>query len=260
VAEGRSVTKHASPHLCHVPAAPESTTAGMECEPFGRSFDDFVSMFDLSARDLERPILHSRCGVASFAADARARGHDVVACDPLYWGTSAEILQAAHEVRRTGFAGRLDVQVHRGEDRWQPPEQNPQFRLASIKRFLGDYPFGRASGRYVPGGIPSLGFPDNAFGLALSSQFARSSQSTHEFHVAAAFELLRVAPEARFFPLVDQTGTSSSHLEQVMSALERCGHRIGLVVVDFDLQPGADRMLLVERHANATHPGRRDLP
>ena len=50
--------------------------------PWGRSFDEYRRMFDLSAQDLELRILGCGDGPAAFNASMRQRGGRVVSCDP----------------------------------------------------------------------------------------------------------------------------------------------------------------------------------
>lgn len=51
---------------------------------WGRTFDEYQAMFDLSAADLRRRILGCGDGPASFNAELNSLGGDVVSIDPLY--------------------------------------------------------------------------------------------------------------------------------------------------------------------------------
>src|SRR3712207_1736049 len=52
--------------------------------PWGRSFDEYCRMFDLTKDDLSRSIIGCGDGPASFNAEASRRGTHVISCDPLY--------------------------------------------------------------------------------------------------------------------------------------------------------------------------------
>lgn len=52
--------------------------------PWGRSFDEYVSMFALTDADLTGRILGCGDGPAGFNAEATRRGCRVISCDPLY--------------------------------------------------------------------------------------------------------------------------------------------------------------------------------
>src|SRR5437868_7825848 len=68
-----------------------------EIIPWGRSFDEYRRLFALSDADLARPVLGCGDGPASFNAEATARGHAVVSCDPIYAFSAAEIERRVRE-------------------------------------------------------------------------------------------------------------------------------------------------------------------
>ena len=59
--------------------------------PFGRSFDEYVSMFSLSDRDLQKTILSVADGPASFNAEGTQQGCQIQSVDPLYAFKGEEI-------------------------------------------------------------------------------------------------------------------------------------------------------------------------
>src|SRR3954463_14617524 len=73
--------------------------------PWGRSLDEYVQMFQLTAGDLERQILDCGGGPASFAAETAARGSRVIAVDPIYRFSAAEIAKRVEAVAPTMVAG-----------------------------------------------------------------------------------------------------------------------------------------------------------
>lgn len=52
--------------------------------PFGRSFDEYIKMFNLSESNLKRRILGVGDGPASFNAEATKLGVNVTSIDPIY--------------------------------------------------------------------------------------------------------------------------------------------------------------------------------
>jgi hypothetical protein len=58
--------------------------------PWGRSFDEYRRMFALTDADLTSSIVGCADGPASFNAEATARGHSVISCDPIYRFSTAE--------------------------------------------------------------------------------------------------------------------------------------------------------------------------
>jgi hypothetical protein len=97
--------------------------------------------------------------------------------------------------------------------------------------------------------LPSLPFPDNAFDLALSSHFLflYSEQLSADFHLAAVREMLRVAVEARFYPLLALDGSPSPHVQLVAAELRGDSCQVDFVPIDFEFQKGANQMLRIRR-------------
>jgi hypothetical protein len=70
--------------------------------PWGRSFDEYRKMFTLTDEDLNLKILGCADGPASFNAEMRQRGKEVVSCDPLYGNNILDALPAviSHRINR----------------------------------------------------------------------------------------------------------------------------------------------------------------
>jgi hypothetical protein len=208
-------------------------------------------MFRLSGGDLAGPVLGCGDGPASFNAEATARGHRVVSCDPIYALSVAEI-----ERRVRDCSAGLIAQVRAGPaafvwGRFRDPEHLGECRLAAMRRFLDDYEAGKARGRYVAASLPTLPFAGGRFRLALCSHllFLYSGQLDLAFHVASVEELLRVAAEVRVFPLLGLDGKESPHVGPVLSHLAGRGLRAEVEAVPYEFQRGGDRMMRVRRPA-----------
>lgn len=142
-----------------------------EAAPWGRTFAEYVKLFELSPEDLKRRILDCGGGPASFTAEATARGCSVVACDPIYAFPAREIERRVHETYPLMLAG---MRAERDRFVWThmgSPEEVGKRRLQAMHRFLEDLPDGLACGRYFAEALPKLSFEDDVFGLALSSHF-----------------------------------------------------------------------------------------
>ncbi|MFN7140076.1 MAG: hypothetical protein ACK4UN_12145 [Limisphaerales bacterium] len=63
----------------------------------------------------------------------------------------------------------------------------------------------------------------------------------------SVLELCRIAPDVRMFPLLSLDRSLSRHLGPVMAAAERNGLRAEIVVVDYELQKGGNKMLRITR-------------
>jgi SAM-dependent methyltransferase len=220
-----------------------------EVVPWGRNFQEYVRFFALTPDDLSLRILDCGGGPASFTAEAAERGHTVVACDPIYRFTSAEIETRVNEVEpimREGLIAEHErfIWTYAGS-----PEELSERRLAAMRHFLADFTPGLKSGRYLAEGLPRLPLANQVFDLALSSHFLflYSDQLSLDFHLSAITEMLRVAREARFYPLMALDGTRSHHLNLVMSTMQAEGCSVELVPIPFEFQKGANQMLRITR-------------
>jgi hypothetical protein len=216
--------------------------------PWGRSYEEYASMFSLTGSDMAGRILGCGDGPASFNAEATRRGIKVVSCDPIYTFNKADIkarIVATYEQV-------IDQTKHnQNEFVWEAitsVEELGQVRMAAMEAFLDDYPAGLVEGRYLNFELPSLPFPDGEFDLALCSHFLflYSRQLDEAFHDASLLELCRVAKEVRVFPLLALGGTISPHLERSIEMLHAAGHQVSIQQVNYEFQRGASEMLRIQ--------------
>jgi hypothetical protein len=211
--------------------------------PWGRSFEEYRLMFDLSAIDLSGRILGCGDGPASFNAEAVAAGYDVVSFDPIYAFPAGDIRRRVEETRDTILS---QVKQHPERFVWdffRDADDLGRHRLAAMHRFLDDFDRGKQEGRYLTASLPRLPFADGAFRLALVSHvlFLYSEHLDAAFHVESAFELLRVADEVRVFPLLTLERRWSPHVEPIRSALESAGYAAEIRTVPYEFQRAEDR-------------------
>jgi len=213
--------------------------------PWGRSFDEYVAMFALEPRDLRRRILGCADGSAAFNAVANRAGGGVVSVDPLYEYGAVEIKQRIDAV----FQSVLD-ETERNKDEFvwrhvQSVAELGELRKTAMDEFLADYEAGVKEYRYVAGELPSLPFMDQTYELALCSHFLflYSEHYDLQFHIDSLKELCRVAEEVRVFPLTELGARPSRHLKQTIDACIQAGLNPRIVVVDYEFQKGANRML-----------------
>jgi hypothetical protein len=224
-----------------------------EVIPWGRSFEEYQRMFALTGDDLAGAVLGCGDGPANFNAEATARGHRVVSCDPLYAFSAGEIERRVAECYDTVIS-----QVKRNMDGFvwgyfRNPDHLGECRLTAMRRFLADFAQGKQEGRYVAASLPRLPFADNQFSLALVSHllFLYSEQLALDFHIAAIEGLLRVAGEVRVFPLLGLDRQWSPHVGPVRDCLMRAGFGVEVVAVGYEFQKAEDhagnRMMRVRR-------------
>ena len=224
-----------------------------EVVPWGRSYDEYVSMFALTRADLSRRILGCGDGPASFNAELTRRGGHIRSVDPVYRLGPVALARRIDETRHE-IMSQLRNEQHRFV--WRDiasPEALERIRLEAMRTFLADYPEGRQRGRYILARLPELPLPNDSADLALCAHLLLfyAQQLPVETHVASAKELLRVAPEVRLFPLVDTNAHSSPHLQPVIDALRKDGARVETITVEYEFQRGGDEMLVIRRRGEA---------
>lgn len=215
--------------------------------PWGRSFDEYVAMFSLTAGDQTKRILGCGDGPASFNAELYAQGGRAVSVDPLYQFSAEEIAKRIDETYPLVLE---QTRKNEGNFVWthiRSVEVLGQVRMKAMNTFLADYPEGKARGRYLFGELPALDFADRSFDLALCSHFLflYSAQLDAEFHLRALRELCRVATEVRIFPLLELGAVRSRHLRGVLSQLALEGYRSDIVRVPYEFQKGGNEMLVL---------------
>jgi uncharacterized small protein (DUF1192 family) len=217
--------------------------------PWGRSFDEYRRMFDLTEDDLRASIVGCGDGPASFNAEATGRGSRVISCDPIYrYGVD----ELRHRIAVTYDEILEQTRRHADAFVWttiHSVDELGRVRMAAMNDFLDDYPAGRGAGRYIDAELPNLPFADLSFDLALSSHFLflYSTQLGEAFHRAAIAEMCRVATEVRIFPLLALGATPSPLVEPVVDGLRAHGLVVSLDDVPYEFQRGGNRMMRIRR-------------
>ena len=215
--------------------------------PFGRSLQEYRALFQLQDHDLDKRILSAADGPASFNAEMRRMGHRVYSVDPLYLFEANQIHDQFYRV-----VDNIIQQVKSSTEDWvwkfhASPDALRHTRVEALEKFLADFGLGRKEGRYIPARLPVLPFQDNSFDLALCSHFLflYSDHLSRDFHLRSIRELLRVAHEARLFPLLTLEQKVSPYVDFIMRKMEQEGYVVCLQQVGYELQRGADHMLVI---------------
>ena len=217
--------------------------------PWGRSFDEYWRMFNLTDRELGLRIVDCGGGPASFNAQAARRGATVISCDPIYRFETAQIGD-----RIASTYNEVLEQTRRNADEFvwnsiRSVEELGQIRMAAMKEFLADYPAGKAEGRYVDAELPTLPFGDTSFDLALCSHllFLYTTQLGEAFHRLAVREMCRVAAEVRIFPLLALGATRSPYVDTIVDEFAHQGLDVSIADVPYEFQRGGNQMLRINK-------------
>ncbi len=213
--------------------------------PWGRSYEEYVVMFGLNEADLNLRILGLADGPAGFNAGLTRRGGNAVSVDPLYGLEAGQIKCRIAETYPTVIA---KLRENQGDYVWEAIpsiEDLGRIRMAAMVDFLADYDAGKREGRYIEGELPTLSLVNRQFDLALCSHFLflYSGRHSAEFHLRSVLEMLRVAGEARIFPLLTLDGAPSPHLDFVVGQLAGLGFSVEFQQVPYEFQRGGNRLL-----------------
>lgn len=228
-----------------------------EIVPWGRSFEEYIAMFELSEDDLSKRILGCGDGPSSFNAGLTKRRGSIVSIDPLYAFGADDISKRIDET----FADVMqETEKNRDEFVWshiQSVDELGKVRMAAMRDFLADFSIGRIERRYLPESAPNLSFPDNSFDLALSSHFLflYSDHLNIGFHIDAISELCRVSRETRIFPLLKLGAVPSPHVGPVTEHFRSEGYEVAQIKVPYEFQRGGNQMLRI-RKLEQVAPGR----
>lgn len=218
--------------------------------PWGRSFDEYVRMFDLSEGDLSAKIIDCGAGPASFNFEMHRAGRAVVSVDPIYAFSASQIARRIDETCETVLRKTAESQDNFVWHELQSIEHLRETRMRAMQLFLNDFLRGLSEGRYRVGKLPRLPFAAGEFDLALCSHFlfTYSHLLPLGFHLASVRELCRVGRAARIFPMIPNFGRAHSpHLQPLIEQLTTEGYRCEIRQVPYEFQKGGNEMLRVTR-------------
>ncbi|NJR50780.1 MAG: SAM-dependent methyltransferase [Leptolyngbyaceae cyanobacterium CSU_1_3] len=214
--------------------------------PFGRSLDEYVQMFNLTERDLQRSILGVGDGPASFNAEGTKLGYQIQSIDPLYEFSAAQIRS-----RFEAVVCNIIEQVRRTPNDWVwgyhgSPDGLKLNRERAIELFCQDYELGKATGRYTIAALPELTL-DRTYDLGLCSHllFLYSDHLDEAFHFAGICAMLRVCREVRIFPLLTLNLQPSPYLSILLKRFSKMGYTCEIQKVAYELQRGGNKMLKI---------------
>ncbi|MFZ5496247.1 MAG: methyltransferase [Verrucomicrobiota bacterium] len=238
------------------PAAPRPARAtAMELPAvsfFGRTLDEYCRFFALDPAALRgRAVLDVAAGPSSFTAEARKRGVDAVAVDPLYDRPHAELAARVRDDYARMFEQMREKRRLFRFKTFPTFDAAEQDRRAAASRFLADYEGNCRHGRYVRASLPLLPFLDGAFDLVLCAHllFLYAARFDFDWHVAACAELARVSSgEVRIHPLVGPGGKPYAELGRLRAALDARGIASEIRKVNYEFFVGSSSMLVLTKN------------
>ena len=213
--------------------------------PWGRNYDEYVRMFALTEKDLKTRILGCGDGPASFNYENNQRGGEVVSIDPLYQFSKQEIQNRINETYKDVLAQTRKNKEKFVWNRIKTVDELGKIRMDAMSMFLESYDQGKQENKYIPASLPELPFRENTFDIALSSHFLflYSDHLSLEFHKNAIREMLKVAAEARIFPLLDVNAKKSHYVDRIISDLPSFNFEIK--IVDYEFQKNGNELMII---------------
>jgi hypothetical protein len=217
----------------------------------GRTYFEYVRMFDLDESDLKRrAVLDCAAGPSSFSAEAHKLGFRVTACDTLYHVPPEKLAEKGRADIEHTFQKVDDVPHLYVWKYYKDRNEIIGLRHQALETFAEDFPYGLREGRYVHAELPRLPFPDKAFSLVLVSHFLflYGDRLDLEFHQACLKELVRVSSgEVRIFPLQGLDARPYPHMDKVLSFLESENIDAKIADVPFEFQRGSNKIMRLRR-------------
>lgn len=213
----------------------------------GRTFDEYVRMFNLSEEEIkEQRILDAPAGACSFTAVAHSKGSIVTAADIAYFHPIDELYNKGINDIEQAAEGLSLVQDQYIWSYFQNMDALEKHRREAVQvciNHMGKYP-----DCYVPCQLPNLPFENEGFDMTLSAHFlfTYADRLDLEFHKQTIRELLRVTKtEVRIFPLVDLKSTKFTELDTIKEFIHNMGWNAEEQVVDYEFQKNANSMLRI---------------
>jgi hypothetical protein len=219
--------------------------------PWGRSYEEYIRMFNLSEADLGKKILGCGDGPASFNAIMHQNGNKMISLDPIYQFSKDQIKSRISETFDIVISQTKENQDKFNWNIIKSVEELGAVRMAAMEEFLADYNPGKVEGRYVFGELPEL--PDKirntSFDLILCAHFLflYTNNLSLEFHINSIKAMSQVGREIRIFPVLDVNSQVSTYIEPVKEYMDSIGWIAEEVKVNYEFQKDGNHMLKLIR-------------
>lgn len=216
--------------------------------PWGRNFNEYKKMFQLTDEDLSKKIIGFGDGPASFNCEAEKLGYKVISLDPIYQFSGKNIEKRIIEIK--------DVVIEQTKNNannyvWteiKNLDELERVRMAAMKTFLDDYEKGKSENRYIYHELPQKApFNDQVFDIGLSSHFLLMYTALgYDFHIESMNEMLRICKEIRIFPIVDLDSKESELTKKVIEYFET-NYSVKVISTSYEFQKGGNLMLSIKK-------------
>lgn len=217
--------------------------------PWGRSLNEYISMFELNDADLNKKIISFGDGPASFNAEMNQLNRKLVSIDPIYRFTKHEL---ENQIEKTIPVVLEQTENNKENFVWntiKDIDSLKEIRTSAMKKFLADFESGKAENRYVKHALPEqTRFNNLSFDLGLSSHFLLLyDQLGLDFHINAVDEMLRICKEVRIFPLLNLDAKKPAFLHELIKHYDQ-NYKVSVQKVHYEFQKNGNEMLTINRN------------
>lgn len=213
----------------------------------GRTYDEYVKMFDLTDEELKNyTILDAPAGACSFTAIASQLGYRVTAADIAYFHSVEQLYQKGLDDIEHAIEGISKVKENYKWDYFNSIDELEKQRNSALHncvRHMKQFPE-----LYSPANLPELPFNNGQFDMILSAHFLfmYSDRLDFNFHKKTLKEMTRVArKEIRIFPLADLSGRRYENLQEIIMFIHDLGWKAEERIVSYEFQQNGKSMLRV---------------
>ncbi|MEW9671523.1 SAM-dependent methyltransferase [Ammoniphilus sp. 3BR4] len=215
----------------------------------GRTFDEYMSMFNLTKEELiNRKILDCPAGACSFTAMANQLGADVTATDIAYYHPFEQLAEKGFEDIEHAMLNLEKAKSNYVWDYFKSVAGLRNHRMQALHDCAKDMK--QFPNRYIPAVLPVLPFKDKEYDLTLSAHFLfmYADRLDYDFHLQSIQELMRVTKdEIRIFPLVDLSCNRYEHMDKLIGYIQSRGFTTEEIKVSYEFQKDANSMLKIKK-------------
>lgn len=216
--------------------------------PWGRTLEEYKTMFALNEEDLKKPIASFGDGPASFNAEMTKLKNNVASFDPIYKFTKQQLINRIVETKDIVMKQTKENKDNFCWNTIKGLDELENIRMYAMNKFIEDFEDGKIEKRYIPHELPNkTAFSDNHFDIGLSSHFLLLyTQLGLEFHIKAIDEMLRICREVRIFPILDLDAEESSLLQPIIEHYKR-NYNIKIEQTGYEFQKNGDKMIVINK-------------
>lgn len=216
--------------------------------PWGRTLEEYKTMFNLSEEELKKSIASFGDGPASFNLEMTKLRNNVTSFDPIYQFGKEQILNRIEETKDI-----VMKQTRENKDNFvwttiKDLDELEKMRMGAMYNFIEDFDKGREENRYIFHELPNkTTFSDKYFDIGLSSHFLLLYPNLGlDFHIKAINEMLRICKEVRIFPILDLNAKESSMLKPIIDNYNK-SYDVKIEKTNYMFQKDGDKMLIIRQ-------------